>query len=234
MEQYHILVVDDDEALANLLEVSLRSAAGYQVDIALDGETALALWPKLGSDLIILDLMMPGLDGFAVLAGVRRSSRVPVLVLSARHKVQDRIRALNEGADDYLTKPFEMEELLARVNALLRRAPPDVVDRSTDIRNFGDLCIDPERRCVTLRGNRLHLTPTEYAILAEFATCPDQVLTHSKLFHRIWGSEYHTENHYLHVYIQRLRSKIEDDPANPRYIVTEPGVGYRFCSGIAG
>jgi len=229
MKARRILVVDDDAVLVDLLLQSLR-AEGYQVEGALDGATALDFFPRVLPDLIILDLMMPGLDGFAVLEQVRASSTVPILVLSAKHAIGYKTRALNEGADDYLTKPFEMDELIARLNAILRRMSYPLPDEHADVKRFGCLCVDPRKRCVTLKEKRLHLTPTEYALLLEFAVHPDEVLRHRTLLQRVWGPEYGKETQYLHVYVQRLRSKIEVDPASPRYIVTETGVGYRFCS----
>jgi len=232
MKRPRIMVVDDDPGLTDLLQVSLRFE-GYKVGIAPDGVTALAFLPRFQPALIILDLVMPGPDGFAVLEHVRRNSDVPILVLSAKHSVDSKVRALNGGADDYLTKPFEMEELIARVKALLRRAAHGALSNRTAPQRFGHLCIEPQKRCVTLRGERLHLTPTEYALLVEFASQPDEVLSRTFLLQRVWGPEYRTESNYLHVYVQRLRSKIEDDPANPRYIVTVPGVGYRFCPDAA-
>jgi DNA-binding response OmpR family regulator len=224
-----ILVVDDDAALTVLLSQFLR-ASGYAVEVALDGETALALFSQVAPDLIVLDLMMPGIDGFAVLEQVRQTAMVPVLVLSAKHAIGHKVRALNMGADDYVTKPFDMGELVARIGALLRRAQYQLSDEYGHVRQFGSLCIDQRKRCVTLREERLHLTPTEYALLLELSAHPDEVLSHSALLERIWGPECREEIQYLHVYVQRLRSKIEDDPANPCYIVKEAGVGYRFCS----
>ncbi|MBU0492769.1 MAG: response regulator transcription factor [Chloroflexi bacterium] len=227
MKAYRILIVDDDATLVDLLLQPLH-AEDYQVVAALDGATGLDLFQKVRPDLVILDLMMPGIDGFAVLAMIRHSSQVPVLVLSARQGTDIKARALNEGADDYLTKPFDLDELLARVHALRRRVLYGAPDERADIQQFGRLCIDPRKRRVTLGDEPIYLTPTEYALLLEFAAHPDEVLLHSLLLQRIWGLEHYKKTQYLHVYVQRLRSKIEDDPANPRYIVTEPGVGYRF------
>ncbi len=226
---HRILIVDDDPLLVDVLQRALQSE-GYDVEVALNGAAALALFPRVQPDLVILDLMMPGVDGFAVLEQIRRAYTVPILVLSARHTTAIKVQALNEGADDYVVKPFAFDELVARMNALLRRAAYTVPDNQTQPRRFGPLCIDPQRRAVTLGKDRLRLTPTEYALLLELATHPDQVLLHHTLLQRVWGTEYGSETHYLHVYIQRLRAKIEEDPANPRYIVTEPGVGYRFCA----
>ncbi len=228
MRARRILVVDDDTMLVDLLLQTLRTV-GYQVVAALDGATALDLFPKARPDLVILDLMMPGPDGFAVLAEIRCSSQVPILMLSAKHATDVKTRALNEGADDYLTKPFEMAELLARLKAILRRALYASADEQAETMRFGRLCIDPRRRRVILGKQQVYLTPTEYALLSEFAAHPDEVLLHSVLLQRVWGLEHYKKTHYLYVYVQQLRSKIEADPTNPRYIVTEPGVGYRFC-----
>ena len=227
MKAYRVLVVDDDAPLTELLRHALR-LEGYDVEIALDGETALALCAKLPPDLVILDLMMPGMDGFAVLEQLRQTSTVPVIVLSAKRTAAVKTRALNEGADDYLAKPFDLEELLARMNAVLRRASFSLPAENAAVRRFDRLCVDPQKRSVTLGENRLRLTPTEYALLLEFATHPGEVLSHRTLLQRVWGLEHRAETQYLHIYVQRLRSKIEDDPAHPRYIVTEHGVGYCF------
>jgi two-component system KDP operon response regulator KdpE len=167
------------------------------------------------------------MDGLEVLRRLREWSAVPVIVLSARGQEGDKVAALDAGADDYVTKPFGADELLARVRAALRRHASPAGGHSGPI-EVGDLRVDLEHREVTLRGERVHLTPTEYDLLKTFVRFPDRVLTDRALLQQVWGSEYGSESHYLHVYVARLRRKLEDDRQAPRYIFTEPGVGYRF------
>jgi two-component system KDP operon response regulator KdpE len=218
-----VLVVDDEPQIRRALRTAL-TGHGYDVTLAEGGEDALVRIPSAQPQVVVLDLVMPDVDGFEVLKQTRAWSDVPVIVLSARGQEQDKVAALDLGADDYLTKPFGVDELLARVRALLRRTggpPPSVA-------TFGDVTIDLARHVVTRGGEEIHLTPTEFNLLAVLARDPDRVLTHRMLLERVWGG-YAAENaQQLRVYINYLRRKLENDPANPRWIVTEPGVGYRL------
>ena len=218
-----ILVVDDEPQIRRALRTAL-TGHGYDVTLAEDGEDALDRIPGLQPQIIVLDLVMPGIDGFGVLKQTRTWSSVPVIVLSARGQERDKVTALDLGADDYLTKPFGMDELLARVRALLRRAGAP----SAAVISFGDVTIDLARHVVARHEKEIHLTPTEFNLLAVLASNADKVLTHRMLLERVWGG-YAAENaQQLRVYVNYLRRKLEDDPANPRWIVTEPGVGYRL------
>jgi two-component system KDP operon response regulator KdpE len=218
-----VLVIDDEPQIRRALRTAL-AAHGYAVEVAADGAAGLATVATWLPDVVVLDLVMPGLDGFAVLRQVRSWSDVPVIVLSARGQEPDKVAALDQGADDYLTKPFGMAELLARLRVALRHrhgpAPP--------ILHAGDVTIDLERRLVFRRGEEVHLTPTEMTLLRVLATDAGKVLTHRQILQRVWGG-YAAENApQLRVYINYLRRKLEDDPAQPRLILTEPGVGYRL------
>ncbi len=218
-----VLVVDDEPQIRRALRTAL-TGHGYEVETADDGEATLMLLAARAPDVLVLDLVMPGVDGFEVLRRVREWSRVPIVVLSARGQERDKVTALDLGADDYLTKPFGIAELLARVRAVLRRAAPTVESRLT----VGDVTVDLERRVVAKAGVEVHLTPTEYDLLRVLAVDAGKVLTHRQLLARVWGG-YATENsQQLRVYVNYLRRKLEDDPARPRLILTEPGVGYRL------
>ncbi len=220
------LVVDDEPQTLKYIGANLR-ARGYDVLTAEDGREALKLFDENVVDLMILDIMLPGLDGFQVCQAIRRQSDVPIVILSPRGQENDIVRALDFGADDYLTKPFGVEEMLARVRAVLRRTdkkaiaphPPHVA---------GDLMIDFASNQVTLDDDLVRLTPTEYALLAHLAINAGRVATHRLLLQSVWGPEYGDETEYLWAYIRRLRRKIEPDPSNPHYILTHPGVGYSF------
>jgi two-component system KDP operon response regulator KdpE len=219
----HVLIVDDEAQIRRALRTGL-SGHGYTVETAEDGEAALAAIAARPHDVVVLDLVMPGIDGFEVLRQLREWSRLPVIVLSAHGEEHDKVEALDLGADDYLTKPFGMGELLARLRAVLRRAgaPQEPVLR------VGNVAIDLARHVVTRSGTEIHLTRTEYDLLRVLATDADKVLTHRQLLERVWGS-YAAENaQQLRVYINYLRRKLEADPTRPRLIVTEPGVGYRL------
>jgi two-component system KDP operon response regulator KdpE len=222
-----ILVVDDEPHVVRLAEANLR-AAGYEVVSAADGRTALAMAERELPDLIILDIMLPSLDGYEVCRRIREYSAVPILMLTARSSEIDLVRGFDVGADDYLVKPFSVNELLVRVRAVLKRSkflqeiiqhPPLVV---------GDLAIDFAKRRVMVRGTEIKFSPTEYKLLTKLALNADRVILHQDLLRDIWGPEYRTETEYLRVYIHYLRQKIEDDPANPKRIITHPGVGYMF------
>lgn len=223
MSGERILVVDDEPQIRRALRIAL-AGHGYQIDIAEDGEQALVALASRMPDAVVLDLVMPNIDGFEVLRQTRVWSPIPIIVLSARGQERDKVEALDLGADDYLTKPFGMEELLARLRAVLRRAGAPAEPCCT----FGNITIDLTRHVVTKATVEIHLTPTEYDLLSVFAVNAGKVLTHRQLLERVWGS-YATENlQQLRVYINYLRRKLEDDPSRPRWLVTEPGIEYRL------
>jgi two-component system KDP operon response regulator KdpE len=221
-----VLVVDDEPAVRRIVVHNLE-AHGFRVAAADSGEAALELEPKLHPDLVIVDLGLPEMDGFAVIEALRERSSTPIVVLSVRGAESDKVRALDLGADDYLTKPFGVEELLARVRVALRHAARRAGGAEAVFRT-GGLEVDLEKRLVTVSGTEIHLTPTEYALLTALVADAGAVLTDRALLRRVWGPEYGSENHYVHVYMARLRKKLEADPARPRYIRTEAGVGYRL------
>lgn len=221
-----LLVIDDEPQIRRALRAGLEPN-GYTVTLAASGEEGLdeaALHPP---DVVILDLAMPGLDGFDVLLQLRAWSRVPIIVLTVREDEADKIRALDLGADDYLTKPFSLGELLARMRAVLRRVKTEE-DEEPPALITGDLCIDFAHRKVTLAGQEVHLTPIEYGLLRIMSLNPERVLTHRQLLTKVWGAEYSEDTHTLRVHLANLRNKIEPDPTRPRYIQTEPRIGYRF------
>lgn len=220
-----VLVIDDEPQIVRALTTTLQ-ASRYDVLSANSGEEGLALAAAEQPALIVLDLGLPDMDGAEVIRRLRTWSEVPVIVLSVRDAQDEKVGALDAGADDYVTKPFDVEELLARLRATLRRsnggseAPPVLA--------FDGLEIDLIKHLVRRAGVNLHLTPTEYALLEAMATNPGKLLTHHWLLRKVWGRGYGTESHYLHVYVRQLRQKLGDDAALPRFIVTEPGVGYRW------
>ena len=224
-----ILIAEDEIALRDFVSRNLR-ARGFYVLEASNGLEALALWEQENPHLLILDIMMPRMDGLEVCRRVREHSAVPIIVLTALDAESDKVAALDLGADDYLTKPFGVEELLARVRAVLRRTQWEKPQISEDVKRFGDLEIDLAGHIVRVRDTEVRLSPTEFAVLAQLVTHSGKVLTHRMLLQSIWGAEYGGEAEYLRVYINRLRQKLEPDPANPRYLLTEPGVGYRFVA----
>lgn len=220
-----VLVVDDEPQILRALNAGLR-ANGYDAVLAADGDEALTVAATNPPDVIVLDLGMPGIDGIEVIRQLRAWSDVPVIVLSVHAEERDKVQALDAGADDYLTKPFGMDELLARIRAALRRVN---LDASGDpVLDFGSLRIDLAARIVTVDGAEVHLTPTEYELLRELATNAGKVMTHQMLLTRVWGPASEDATNYLRVYINQLRRKIEPNPARPRYILTDPGIGYRF------
>jgi two-component system, OmpR family, KDP operon response regulator KdpE len=222
-----ILVVDDEQQIRRMLAVAL-SAHGYNLAEADSGREGLNQALIFHPDVIILDLGLPDLDGMEVISRIREWSQVPVIVLSVRERESDKIGALDAGADDYLTKPFSMGELLARLRVALRRSAKA---EEEPVLVFGDLIVDLARRLVLLKGIELKLTPTEYEILKHLALHSGRVITHRQLLRAVWGPNFQDETHYLRVYVGQLRRKIEADPTQPRFIMTEPGVGYRFVSG---
>jgi two-component system KDP operon response regulator KdpE len=223
MSGARILVVDDEPALRRTLQANL-GARGYDVTAVETGEAALQQAGVQLPDLVILDLLLPGLSGLDVCRALRATSEVPILVLSARGEEQTKVQALDLGADDYLTKPFGMDELLARVRALLRRLGATSTAGTLQI---GALAVDLDARQVWRDGRALDLTPREFDVLAFLMRHAGKVVTHRLLLAEVWGPQYKCETQYLRVFINRLRAKIGDDPAHPRYIATEPGVGYR-------
>jgi two-component system, OmpR family, KDP operon response regulator KdpE len=227
MPRQTILVIDDEAPMRKYLSANLKKR-GYGVAEAVDGTEALKLLNEHIFDLIILDIMMPGPDGLQVLTAVRRDMDVPVLVLSARGREGDKVAALDLGADDYLTKPFGVEELLARVRAGLRRAGTAPKGPLPPYRH-GELEVNFSTRQVRCARTEITLTPREYEVLAYFARNAGKVLTHRQLLQAVWGPEYGDESDYIWTYVRRLRRKIEPEPDQPRYLLTEPGVGYRFA-----
>lgn len=219
-----ILVVDDEQAIRRFLRVTL-DARGYQVYEAETGKQALDAVPGCRPDALILDLGLPDIEGHEVIRRLREWSPVPIIVLSVREHETEKIEALDAGADDYLTKPFAAGELMARLRAALRRAANIGQEPVYEV---ADLRVDLGRRLVTLAGQEVALTPTEYELLRALAQHPGRVLTHHQLLRQVWGASYEPEAHLLRVNISNLRRKLEPDPSRPRYIVTEPGVGYRL------
>jgi two-component system KDP operon response regulator KdpE len=220
-----ILVIEDDPGVRQVVTRNL-AAHGFRVEAASAGREGLDREPSFHADLVLLDLGLPDMSGLDVITELRERTSTPIIVLSIRGAETDKVRALDLGADDYLTKPFGVDELLARVRVALRHAGRT---SGTDaVFQTGDLRIDRQRRTVEVDRSGVHLTPTEYALLTALASQPGTVLTERALLQRVWGPEYGSENHYLHVYMGRLRKKLEADPAQPRYIRTEPGVGYRL------
>jgi two-component system, OmpR family, KDP operon response regulator KdpE len=222
-----ILVVDDEPALLRTLTVALE-ARGFRVAAARSGRAALEQASSIHPAAVVLDLGLPDLDGLDVLRRIRTWSQVPVVVLTAEGAEDRKVVALDDGADDYVTKPFSTPELLARLRVALRHHRDD--DTEPSVITEGPLCVDLPRRRVTMRGEQVELTPTEFNLLAVLARHAGRVLTHQTLLREVWGPEYGTETHYLRVYVGQLRKKLGDDPARP-LLVTEPGVGYRLADG---
>jgi len=223
-DKIRVLVVDDEQAIRRFLNAAL-TAHGYEVFEATTGEEALTAAVGRRPDLIILDLGLPGIDGIEVTRRLREWSHIPILILSVREREGDKIEALDTGADDYLTKPFGAGELLARMRVALRRAAQP---QATPLFRVGDLAVDLARRMVTLSGEEVPLTPTEYDLLRVLVQNAGKVLTHNQLLRQVWGAGYGGELHLLRVNVSNLRRKIEPLPGRPRYIMTEPGVGYRL------
>ena len=221
-----VLVVDDEPQIVRALRSGLR-ASGYEVLSALDGEGALTSIAKDAPDVMILDLGMSPMDGFEVVQRVREWSTIPVIVLSVRDSDQDKVKALDLGADDYLVKPFSLDELLARIRVALRHAA-QTVEHAPPVFEQGPLRIDLSAHTVTAHGGDVKLTPKEFELLKALVENAGKVLTRRFLLQQVWGPEYGNEAEYLHVYIGQLRKKLEEDPSHPQFIMTEPGVGYRF------
>ncbi len=222
-----VLVVDDEPRIVNFVRMNLE-LEGCRVIAAHNGREALERVRDNLPDIVLLDIMMPGMDGFEVLRRLRQFSTVPVIVLTAKDEAEDRVRGLELGADDYIGKPFEHRELVSRIRAVLRRhaTPPPVPQ--TELKIDERLTIDFAKREVLVEGKPVNLRPTEYRLLYHLVQNAGWVMPHDVLLAKVWGPEYRDESHYLRLYITYLRQKIEEDPANPRYILTERGVGYRF------
>jgi len=222
-----ILVVDDEPRIIEAVSMNLE-LEGYQVSAARNGYEALQKLTEDLPDLIILDVMMPEIDGFETLRKIREVSTVPVILLTVKGEEIDKVKGLDLGADDYVTKPFSPKELVSRVKAVLRRVEMPTPAPKTEIRIDDSLSIDFGRRKVVVRGKEVHLRPTEYRLLYHLVSNAGHVLTHETLLRRVWGYEYRDEDHYLWLYITYLRQKLEEDPKHPKYILGERGIGYRF------
>ncbi|WP_314241787.1 response regulator [Streptomyces kutzneri] len=224
-----VLVVEDDPQLVRALKINLQ-ARKFEVEEASDGGSALRLAAARKPDVIVLDLGLPDMDGVEVIKSVRDWSRVPILVLSARHTSEDKIRALDAGADDYVTKPFSMDELLARLRAAARRQEPPAgsqADKVTVV-TTDQFTVDLVAKKVHRGGRTVRLTPTEWHLLEILITHPGRLIAQSRLLLEVWGPTYGENTNYLRVYMAQLRRKLEADPSHPRYLITEPGMGYRF------
>ncbi|MCH6470229.1 response regulator [Sinomonas terrae] len=219
-----VLVVDDEPQLLRALQINLR-AEGYAVIVAASGREALRLAASTPPDVLVLDLGLPDLDGAEVIRGIRGWSDLPIVVLSARHGSTDKVEALDAGADDYVTKPFGLDELLARLRAVERRSAHAPTDGLIDA---GDLLVDLGAATVTRQGERVHLTPREWGVLQMLVANRGKLVTQRQLLQTVWGPAYGEETQYLRVYMAQLRRKLESDPANPRHLITESGRGYRF------
>jgi two-component system KDP operon response regulator KdpE len=219
-----VLVVDDEPQIRRALAINLR-ARGYDVELAETGERALELAARTHPDVVVLDLGLPGIDGIEVIRGLRGWSSVPIIVLSVREGETDKVAALDAGADDYVTKPFGMDELLARLRAALRRAAPSEEEAIVETPDF---TIDLASKRVTTAAGEVRLTPTEWHFVELLVRNRGKLVAQRQILHEVWGPEYHDETHYLRVFIAQVRRKLEPDPSKPRYFLTEPGMGYRF------
>ena len=226
-----ILVVDDEPQLLRALATNLK-ARGYEVDKAATGEAALMLAASHHPDLVVLDLGLPGIDGLEVINGLRGWSSVPIVVLSVREREADKVAALDAGADDYVTKPFGMDELLARLRAALRRAAP--AEREEAVVTTPDFTVDLAAKRVNRDSKEVRLTPTEWEIVEILVRSEGRLVTQRQLLKAVWGPQYEKETNYLRVYLAQIRRKLEPDPSQPRYFLTEPRIGYRFEPGADG
>jgi two-component system KDP operon response regulator KdpE len=219
-----VLVVDDEPQIRRALDINLR-ARGYDVDLAPDGERALDVAAKAHPDVVVLDLGLPGIDGVDVIRGLRGWSQVPIVVLSVRESEGDKVAALDAGADDYVTKPFGIDELLARLRAALRRAMPGPEAATIETPDF---TIDLAAKKVNRDGEEIRLTPTEWHLVEVLVRNPGKLVSQHQLLQEVWGPQYHDETNYLRVFMAQVRRKLEPEPSRPRYFITEPGMGYRF------
>jgi two-component system KDP operon response regulator KdpE len=224
-ENRRVLVVDDEPQITRVLRTTL-TAEGYDVRVASDGESALDVFRDWPPHLVVTDLAMPNVDGIELCRRIRQRSQVPIVVLSVREQERTKIEALDAGADDYVTKPFNIRELLARIRANLRRAP--ATEPESPLLEAGDFHIDIEAHQVTVRGREVHLTPKEFELLSYLARHAGKVITHRTLLHAVWGPNSVEQPEYLRVFVGHLRKKLESEPDSPHYIVTEPWIGYRF------
>ncbi len=223
-----ILIVDDEPQIARVLRTGLKTY-GYEVRVAADGVSALETFSDWHPALVVTDLAMPNMDGLDLCRRLRAISQLPIIVLSVRGEEKIKVEALDAGADDYVTKPFGMDELLARVRAQLRRATaPPIAQASSAVLEVGDFRIDSDARRVFVREQEVHLTPKEYELLIHFVRHAGKVLTHRTLLSAVWGGNYTEQGEYLRVFVGQLRKKVEPNPSTPRYILTEPWIGYRF------
>lgn len=220
-----ILLADDDPQILRALRITL-TARGYDATTASDGRAALEACAKVHPDLVVLDLGMPGLTGLEVIEALRGWSQVPILVVSGRSESWDKVEALDAGADDYVTKPFQADELLARIRALTRRAPEP---GGEPVVAFGDVTVDLSAHVVVREGAAVRLTPTEWKLLEVLVRNPGRLVTRELLLTEVWGPQYTTDTGYLRLYLSQLRKKLEVDPSNPRHLLTEAGMGYRFA-----
>ena len=224
-----ILLVDDDPQLIRLVRANLESV-GYRVLIAMEAHSALELVNMEMPEMIILDIMLPGIDGYDLCQRIREFSTIPIIMLTAKVEDTDKVRGLKLGADDYLTKPFSVQELMARIEAVLRRAGSPEETKAPNTFTGGDISVDFVQRRVMVRGREVALTLTEYKLLSQLVSNAGRVMLHGELLTRVWGAEYQDELEYLRAYIRHLRQKIEEMPHQPRYIVSKPGIGYMFVS----
>jgi two-component system KDP operon response regulator KdpE len=224
---HRVLVVDDEPQLVRALAINLR-ARSYEVDAAHDGATALRVAAARHPDVVVLDLGLPDMDGVEVIRGLRGWTRVPIIVLSARQTSDEKVEALDAGADDYVTKPFGMDELLARLRAAVRRAAPSGPGEDAATIDAGTFTVDLAAKKVQRGGADVRLTPTEWHLLEVLVRNPGRLVGQKRLLQEVWGPAYGTETNYLRVYMAQLRRKLEADPARPRHFITEPGMGYRF------
>ncbi|WP_037908309.1 response regulator [Actinacidiphila yeochonensis] len=222
-----VLVVDDEPQIVRALAINLR-ARHYEVDAAGDGASALRMAADRHPDVVLLDLGLPDMDGVDVITGIRGWTRVPIIVLSARHASDEKVLALDAGADDYVTKPFAMDELLARMRAAVRRRAEPAPGPENSLLTTASFTVDMAAKKVSRDGSDVRLTPTEWHLLEALARSPGRLITQRQLLQDVWGPGYGTETNYLRVYMAQLRRKLEPDPARPRHFVTEPGMGYRL------
>ena len=224
-----ILVVDDEPLITRVLRRGL-SSKGFEVQVANDGEEGLSVFKQWAPDLLVADLAMPGMGGLELTRRIRKISTTPILILSVKGEERTKVEALETGADDYVTKPFGMDELHARIRVLLRRVSSPATDDTARLQ-IGDFTIEQATRTVKVKNKSVHLTPKEYDLLLYFLHNPNRVLTHRLLLGAVWGGESVEQGEYLRFFVGQLRKKIEPDPAKPRYVITDPWVGYRFNPG---
>lgn len=228
MKKLSMLIVDDDRNITKFVKANFV-ADGWLVQTANNGQEALQLLENSSPDIIILDVMMPVIDGFETCSRIRKNSNVPIIMLSARGSSFDKVQCLNLGADDYVTKPFDIEELAARIKAILKRSFNKMQEEIKHL-NYGDICLNLHNHKAIVKNREVSLTPTEFALLKELIQSSDKVLEHRYLLSKIWGSEYLQDKEYLHVFINQLRKKIDKDSAENKHIITIPGVGYMLKS----